>query len=381
MYLPNYQDGSIVNLMSSIAEIYGYKSQYKPLKLLNSNKLIKAKNIVLLVIDGLGYEYLIKYGKNSYLRRNLCGKITSVFPATTPTVITTFFTGLAPQQHAITGWFMYLKELGSVVAILPYNTRSGGLLFNQAKIRFSQILRSKTFFKKIKVKSYCLFGEEIINSDFNQTTGKGAELVAYKTLNNFFDQLKKILNTSNRRKFIYAYLPWFDYYCHVYGVKSKEAYEHFKEIDKKLNSFTKAVKDTKFIIVSDHGQIDTEKSKIIRLENHPKFLETLTLPLCGESRCAYCYVHPSKIKQFKEYIKNNFSQICEVHKSQDLIQKGYFGLFKPNHKLFDRVGDYILIMKENYIVKDFILGEKKAINIGNHGGMSREEMLVPLILI
>ena len=44
---------------------------------------------------------------------------TAANPPTTSAAITTFATGLAPQQHAVTGWFMHLKELGAVSTILP----------------------------------------------------------------------------------------------------------------------------------------------------------------------------------------------------------------------------------------------------------------------
>ncbi|PIU09096.1 MAG: hypothetical protein COT31_00635 [Candidatus Moranbacteria bacterium CG08_land_8_20_14_0_20_34_16] len=58
-YLPNYKDGSIVNLMSSIRKAFGGKSPYQPLKDFNNGE-ISNKNIVLLIVDGLGYEYLKK---------------------------------------------------------------------------------------------------------------------------------------------------------------------------------------------------------------------------------------------------------------------------------------------------------------------------------
>ena len=72
---------------------------------------------------------------------------------------------------------------------------------------------------------------------------------------------------------------------------------------------------------------------------------------------------------------------CEIYKSRELIKNNFFGLFKANARLADRAGDYILIMKENYIIKDFVAGEDHDIHIGNHGGISKEEMFVPLIII
>jgi predicted AlkP superfamily pyrophosphatase or phosphodiesterase len=110
MYLPDYNGGSIVNLMSSIAKACGGKTNYVQLKSLSSEE-IKNKNIILLVIDGLGYEYLKKSNAN-FLKENLKDKMTSVFLPTTACATTTFQTGVAPQQHALTGWFMFLKKRG-----------------------------------------------------------------------------------------------------------------------------------------------------------------------------------------------------------------------------------------------------------------------------
>jgi len=69
----------------------------------------------------------------------------------------------------------------------------------------------------------------------------------------------------------------------------------------------------------------------------------------------------------------------EMFKSEELIKKHFYGLGVPNPKLADRIGDYVLIMKENYMLKDDI-EKKKKFHKADHGGVSREEMLVPLIV-
>ena len=73
--------------------------------------------------------------------------------------------------------------------------------------------------------------------------------------------------------------------------------------------------------------------------------------------------------------------MCELHKSKELIKQNYFGLFKPNEKLFERVGHYTLIMKENYVIIDSLTGEDRSWLKGIHGGLSEDEMYVPLIII
>lgn len=367
--------------MSSIGEALGGKLKYKQLKILPSSELSKSKNIVLLVIDGLGYEHLMKHKKDTVFDRYKINKIISVFPATTATAITTFCTGVTPQQHAITGWHMYLKELGLISTILPFVQKDTDAPLERI-IEPEKIFNQKSFSEKIKAQSFVVTDKKFVNSIYTLANSKKAKIVSYdKKLSDYFKQIEKVIKSNDRKKYIYAYWHKFDGICHKYGVKSKNAFNHLKKISKKLDGFLDSVKDTTVIITSDHGFIDTAKSKVINLADYPKLTETLMLSVSGEGRFVYCYVYQSRRKDFENYIKKHFKNICSIHKSEELIKKNYFGLFKPNEKLLGRIGDYVLITKDNYIIKDLAKGEKLRFDIGNHGGVSKEEMFVPLVVI
>ena len=117
MILPDYDGGGIVNLIASIEIGLGGASQgYPPLREPLAGDLAAAEKVVLLVIDGLGYDYLNRTG--GALREYLQGSLTSVCPATTASAVTTLLTGVAPQQHGFTGWFSWFREIGSVLAVL-----------------------------------------------------------------------------------------------------------------------------------------------------------------------------------------------------------------------------------------------------------------------
>ncbi|MDP1629627.1 MAG: alkaline phosphatase family protein, partial [bacterium] len=279
---------------------------------------------------------------------------------------------------------MHLKEAGIVIKIFPdFSPRIGGSSLSEAGFEMEEILNQPSFFDKIKAKSFNIIPNHIAASDFQKTTSKKARILGYRNLNQFFGQIKKAINSSKRRKYIYAYWWKLDSLNHEYGANSGKANKHFEEIDKKFSRFIKSFKNSAFIITSDHGFINTPKKDEIKLEDHPKLKECLTLPLCGEGRVAYCYVHPSKAKEFERYVETKLKKHCFLFKSRDLINRNYFGLFEPNPKLFDRVGDYILILKKNYLLKDSIEKnkKKKQPHIGHHGGVSKDEMLVPLIFI
>ena len=120
MNLPDYQHSSLVNLMSRLAREFGANDQaYAAFEHEALAPLTDYQHIVLLIIDGMGARYLAR--QTGYLHAHQCAELTSVFPTTTASAITTFMTGLAPQQHGLTGWFTYLKELGAVTAVLPFS--------------------------------------------------------------------------------------------------------------------------------------------------------------------------------------------------------------------------------------------------------------------
>ncbi len=369
--------------MSSIGGAFGWKSEYGELKMLKSGEIKKYKNVVLIVVDGLGYEYLIKKGRGSFLKENLRGEMTSVFLPTTASALTSILTGVAPQQHAFTGWYMNFKEIGVVCNAILFSPRAGGESFSKYKIKFDKILEEESFFSKLKnVKIYSINPVNIRKSDFNLLISKNSKKEYYKK--DFFRKIKKVIGIKGR-KYVYAYWPFFDEIGHKKGIENKKTLRHFEKFDEDFFKFVNSIKDrdTLFIVTADHGFIDTPLNKIVWIDKHPKIKECLSLPLCGEGRTAYCYVHPSKVKQFEKHVKKEFGKYCWLYKSEELIKKDIFGLFKPNPKLSDRVGDYVLLCKDNYFIKDKleVKEEEKKIHIGHHGGISRNEMLVPLVVV
>ncbi len=383
MFLPEYNGGSIVNLMSSIASRFKTKMPYAQLRDLPGKELSQSKNIVLLVIDGLGYEYL-KNKPNSFMNKNMRNKITSVFLPTTACAVTTFVTGVPPQQHGLTGWFMNLKEIGIVSTTLLFKPRMGGQLFSERGLEMNKIVQEKSFFSKINTNSYAVYPSSIINSDFTNTTTFKSKKIEYHDNNmaDLVNKVIKVIKSSKKEKYLFSYWMDMDTTNHESGVTSKKSESHFKEVDKQVERLANKLKgtNTTLIITADHGAIDTPNKKIIKLEAHPLLKECLSLPLCGEGRVAYCYVHPAKIKIFENYVNKKLNKYCQMYKAEEIIKKNFYGLFEPNKKLFDRIGDYVLVMKKDYSLMDNLDGKRK-FDAANHGGVSKEEMFVPLIVI
>lgn len=384
MLKPNYKDGSTLNLIGSISQAFNYETGFSPLKLLPPEKLKNSKNIVLLLIDGLGYEFLKKYGKNTIFTKHLMGKITTVFPSSTSAAMTSIYTGLSPQQHGMTGWHMFMKELGDIIIPLPYVIR-----FNKGKISekvdINSLFNLMSFTDKINSSSYIVQSKEISDSVFSrESKGKKTKIISYTDMKDYFKQVKKLINTS-KKKYVLAYYGMHDYLCHEKGTEHKETQTHFKKLCMEFELFLKSIeseKNTTLIVTADHGHIQCEKSKIIDIAKHSKLEECLSIPICGENRFVYCYLKPSKEKQFVNYVKTSLKHACNIYKSEFLVKKGYFGQGKIHPKFLDRIGDYTIIMKDNYTIYHYHKGQKnKYFKVGDHGGLNKEELFVPLIVI
>ncbi|MCP4128788.1 MAG: hypothetical protein GY753_17265, partial [Gammaproteobacteria bacterium] len=135
------------------------------------------------------------------------------------------------------------------------------------------------------------------------------------------------------------------------------------------------------IVTADHGFIDVPSSGVIQMRDHPELAATMVLPLCGEQRFAYSYVHPDKREFFCQYVESELSHAVELYSSAEIIEQGWFGQGVPHPELESRVGHYAMVMQPGYKIRDRVLGERPKRHIGVHGGVTPEEMYVPLIVV
>src|SRR4029077_14015217 len=83
-----------------------------------------ARQVVLLVLDGLGWDQFQDYAA---LMPTLAGldatRITTVAPTTTSTALSSIATGLTPGEHGLIGYRMYVQ--GEVINVLRWVAAGG----------------------------------------------------------------------------------------------------------------------------------------------------------------------------------------------------------------------------------------------------------------
>jgi hypothetical protein len=380
--LPDYAGASIANLMASIAHAFDTPhAACPPLRDGHGEVLHARRHVVLILVDGLGLHTLRRHRPHGALAAHVGATLTSVFPSTTASAITTLLTGVPPATHAITGWHVWLDEIGAIAAVLPGHVRGSDEPIAR-RLEGKSLFDQRAFADRLGVDPHVVTPRRIIDSAFNLAHTGGAQRHGYTTLAQFFDGIERCVRPTDRRSYTYAYWPELDSIAHEYGADSVQAADSLRRFDQGFARLLAALRgrDVAVVVTGDHGLIDAPVEDVIELERHPVLARTLARPLCGERRAAYCYVREDDRRTFEDYVRNELSTCADLYESAALIDEGWFGPGPAHAKLASRVGDYVLIPRGRATIKDWLPGEKRYRQVAVHGGVSEEEMLVPLIV-
>ena len=157
------------------------------------------------------------------------------------------------------------------------------------------------------------------------------------------------------------------------------------EIDKK--EIVKILKKTEFLITADHGQIDFNEKNIIYLNKFRDMLDVVRkdrngniIGVGGSPRDMFFYAEKGKLLKAREILKNHLQDYAYISTKKKLLNKGLFGYGKVNKRFLDRIGDLIIIpYDQRGVWFQNYRGETIAFK-SLHGGLSPEEMIVPLIV-
>jgi len=133
---------------------------------------------------------------------------------------------------------------------------------------------------------------------------------------------------------------------------------------------------TLLLLFADHGQITTHKDPNFELRNHPDLTERLHILPTGENRLPYLYLRPGQDEAVNEYIQKAWPGSFTTIPSDHALKADLFGPGAPSPFSADRLGDITVLTHGDAYMW---WANKENPLIGRHGGLSSEEMLVPLL--
>ena len=377
--LPNYNH-SILGTITSILKYYKvdtkHKSSEKIDEILNEKEY---KNVIFLILDGLGEQILNKISLDGILNKNRIDCVTSVYPSTTTAALTTYYSGCPPYETGWIAWSQYFKEYGRALDMFSHKESYMGETLKKPLIDvYKTIVNYESIFDKIEKSSPNVRAYEI-EPDY-------AERRAKRSLKaNNIDEVIMYINdlcTMPDRKFILAYSDNPDGLLHKYGTTSEEVKNFVKETEEKIEKMVKDFdNDTILIISADHGHKDIDKA--YSLNDFPEIRECLIMPESLESRSLTFWVKEDMKDTFVQRFNKIFKDEFWLMTKDEFLNKYHFlGYGDKHYKIDDFLGNYMALSVAGSIIRiETFLAEGKPVKKSTHCGLTKDEMEVPVIVM
>lgn len=399
---PRYDSYCLSNVTSTILSILGVESKRTklPSDVLDGVDTDGVENVVLFVFDGLGFNEWRRQSNEGLFgklaERGHTVPITSVFPSTTSTALTTLTTGLTPQEHSLIEWFMYLPEADMIIQTLPFAPMGSSRVPHAlSKVDVRGLVTGDPVFpylsgEGVGVRSY--LSRYIAKSAYSQLMHAGSEVHPYADCSDLAVMLRKGLERETRRSLHYVYVSSIDTLEHLYGPNSEESYIEAATVSGALrrgvlDSLDASVAArTLFVITADHGHVSTSPRETTWLdEGDSKLLRSFAKGRSGEPilpwgapRDVYMRVSDDSLEGVHAYLSERLAGKAMVVKTADAVASGIFGINSPTKQFLERTGNLMVLPFAKRTTWYHHPGVERTELVGQHGGMHTDEMTIPL---
>ncbi|UCF27588.1 MAG: alkaline phosphatase family protein [Chloroflexota bacterium] len=395
---PDYEGRSLVNVPASICLWLGVPTiGASPLAAqLTTSLQGQYQNVILILMDALSlnlFTKLLNAGKipvwEKLIEGGILAPLTSITPSTTAAALTSLWTGTGAIEHGIVGYEMWLKEYGMVVnSILqaPMSFRGGVGSLEKTGFEPESFIRPTllgTHLSNHGIESHGFQHQSIARSGLSRMLLQDVKVSPFRSQSDLWSNLRSLLrNNPDERKFVWVYWGEVDYFSHNYGPDDERTMNELVNFSDQLGALfldqlNPAIRtDTLLILMADHGQINTQPDPHYDLSNHPGLTRRLHIMPTGENRLAFLYLRPGQGEAAREYIERTWPGQFAFLDPVFAVEAGLFGIGEPHPRLFDRIGDLIVVARGSA----YWWWSKGRDHLeGRHGGLSADEMLVPFL--
>ncbi|NLJ95538.1 MAG: alkaline phosphatase family protein [Clostridiales bacterium] len=359
---PDYSN-SIANLANSILKKWELPTNGGTLKLLDMYLKKYYKNVVVILLDGMGKCIIERNLKKSgFFNNHLAGTYSSTFPPTTVAATVSIDNGLTPCEHGWLGWDCYFPQIDRNVTVY-YNTDTES--------------KEKVAEESIAWK-YC--GYSSVINKINSAGGRAHYVTPFNPpYPGTFEESCELIKTyceEPGQKYIYCYCNEPDYTMHRTGCYSDEAKQVISSLEKRIESLADELKNTLVIVTADHGHVDT---KGVCIKSYPKIMNCLKRIPSIEPRALNLFVKDDRRSEFEKEFTKEFGDKFLLLPKEKVLEMKLFG-YGAEHKDFrEMLGDYLAVAIDDLSI--FNTEEEVEKFIGVHAGLTKDEMIIPLIIV
>ena len=366
--LPRYGEASLADVLPSVLGAMGVRGEHDVLG------LPLADRYCVLLVDGMGYELLRAHPAEAPFLGSLItsGKaITSATPSTTATSLTSLGTGLAPGRHGVVGYTSRVpgtrdQLLNALTWDQPVDARTyqpHPTVFERAAASGVRVVTvSQRKFRDSGLTVAALRGPRFRGAD---TLGERVAAVTEEL-------------TAPGPALVYVYDGDLDPTGHRHGCGAPAWRYQLVQVDRFAEQiYDELPRGCALIVTADHGMVDVPHDQRLDVDAVPALRDGVAL-IGGEARLRHVYALPGAAREVAAAWTEVLGPRAIVVTRAESVAAGWFGAVED--RVADRLGDVIAVSLGSFAVEVSSVFPFESQLIGLHGGLSSEEVLVPLLV-
>ncbi|MFM6979864.1 MAG: alkaline phosphatase family protein [Micrococcales bacterium] len=335
-----------------------------------------AKHALVILVDGLGAHNLKgAAGHAPFLngKLNTAKPISCGFPSTTVASITSFATGLRSGSHGLIGYQVFDRDQNLAVNLLT----GWGDKVNPIEWQPNQTVSELAL--KAGVKSFVVGPADYADSGFTRATMRSAKYLAANDVSSRFEKVKEIFRHTEPT-LSYLYVPELDQAAHAFGADSEKWLARLEEVDSEVRKLAEKISaDCLVVLTADHGIIDVPSTSHIYLDELPAIQDQL-LNVGGDPRVNFVYLKDAAATEtIAKHIAEFVGDFGYVVTRGQMLKLGWYGDLSSRAKSL--LPEIFVIARKTVAFYHRGFAKPQSLKmIGQHGALSAQELMVPLLV-
>ncbi|MDA8391933.1 MAG: alkaline phosphatase family protein [Actinomycetota bacterium] len=360
--IPDYGGACLSNLMPALLG-----RLEAPLPAWLPPGLAEARQVVLLVLDGLGWQQLRSRSLLAPVMNAAAVRpISSVAPTTTATALTSITTGLVPAVHGVMGYRVAVDS--EVMNVLRWTTASGDARSSVPPAEFQPLAAFRGRPVSAVTKA------EFASTGFTSAHLQGSHLRGWRVPSTLLVEVGRAV--ARGEQFVYAYYDGVDKVAHEFGLG--EHYEaELSFADRLVERLAAGLPPgAALVVTADHGQVEVGPAV---LEVDRDVLDGDVVLASGEGRFRWFHTRSGREGHLAGRLAEAYGHLAWVRTRDEMEAEGWFGGPLVG-EVATRVGQVALVAHQPVAFSDPAdTGEMSL--VCRHGSLTSDEVLVPLCSI
>jgi hypothetical protein len=347
------------------------------------------ERVVIVYFDAFGWAFLERHAEHPLFARarsdGLLMQLTAQFPSTTTAQVTTIHSGLPVSEHGLYEWHVYEPSLRRLITPLLFSFAGDGMRGTLAgQVDPETLFPTDSIYARLAgagVASTVVLPATIAGSAPNIALLRGTDVVPSGSAAEALATAANALDGG--AGYAHVYLDELDSLMHVVGTDDPAVEFTTRNVLDDLHRATFPT-GTLVLLTADHGMSAVDPTRTLyvnevwsELADHLESgADGKPLAPAGSCRDLFLHVRGGRVAAVCSELGERLDGVAEVVPVEELVAEGI--LSEPSPRLRERLANVVVLPRYGEAVYWHEPGRFTQHLHGQHGGLSPQEMEIPL---